>query len=164
MSAPPPQLSPDGRFYWDGEQWVPMPPAPVLAVRRGRGFGCSLAVILVGLTLLAAGVVLLGYARAHRQPPARPPDFQVLSYDTPSCNESACLVAAVVENHGGPGGGILTITVSDKASGSVLSTCSAQIPNTGTNQESKAECLLSRLATGGRAAGSMDIKAVISHS
>jgi hypothetical protein len=27
---PPPQVSPDGRFYWDGERWVPMaqPPTP----------------------------------------------------------------------------------------------------------------------------------------
>lgn len=22
---PPPQVSPDGRFYWDGSKWVPMP-------------------------------------------------------------------------------------------------------------------------------------------
>jgi len=22
---PPPQVSPDGKFYWDGERWVPMP-------------------------------------------------------------------------------------------------------------------------------------------
>lgn len=37
MSAetpPPPQVSPDGKFYWDGERWVPMQtpladPAPV---------------------------------------------------------------------------------------------------------------------------------------
>jgi hypothetical protein len=33
---PPPQVSPDGRFYWDGQRWVPMPaqaqqPAPPLA-------------------------------------------------------------------------------------------------------------------------------------
>lgn len=32
MSAeppPPPLVSPDGRFYWDGEKWVPMPAASV---------------------------------------------------------------------------------------------------------------------------------------
>jgi hypothetical protein len=29
---PPPQVSPDGKFYWDGTRWVPMPthgPAPI---------------------------------------------------------------------------------------------------------------------------------------
>jgi hypothetical protein len=25
---PPPQVSPDGKFYWDGERWVPMPQPP----------------------------------------------------------------------------------------------------------------------------------------
>jgi hypothetical protein len=33
-TPPPPQVSPDGKFYWDGERWVPMQtpladPAPV---------------------------------------------------------------------------------------------------------------------------------------
>ncbi len=49
---PPPQVSPDGRFYWDGSKWVPMPasttePAPtstspnaVLAkLKAERSFG-----------------------------------------------------------------------------------------------------------------------------
>ena len=22
---PPPQVSPDGKFYWDGQRWLPMP-------------------------------------------------------------------------------------------------------------------------------------------
>ena len=23
---PPPQVSPDGKFYWDGQDWMPVPP------------------------------------------------------------------------------------------------------------------------------------------
>jgi hypothetical protein len=30
---PPPQVSPDGRFYWDGQRWVPMP-VPALPPQR----------------------------------------------------------------------------------------------------------------------------------
>ncbi len=25
--TPPPQISPDGKFYWDGQKWVAMDPA-----------------------------------------------------------------------------------------------------------------------------------------
>ena len=27
-TPPPPQVSPDGRFYWDGRQWAPLAPPP----------------------------------------------------------------------------------------------------------------------------------------
>jgi hypothetical protein len=27
---PPPQVSPDGKFYWDGQRWVPMPGTPAV--------------------------------------------------------------------------------------------------------------------------------------
>jgi hypothetical protein len=68
----PGQYSPDGRWYWDGRQWVPVqqgppappsygpaqqpyqPPRPAQAARRGRGplkfilIACALIVVLVG--------------------------------------------------------------------------------------------------------------------
>ena len=37
---PPPQVSPDGKFYWDGQRWVPMQqgshqaPQPVVVVKQ----------------------------------------------------------------------------------------------------------------------------------
>ncbi len=39
---PPPQVSPDGKFYWDGTRWVPIqqqPPQPpeVVVVKQPRG-------------------------------------------------------------------------------------------------------------------------------
>ena len=35
-----PQISPDGRFYWDGERWVPMPTqaAPQVTLKQGNAF------------------------------------------------------------------------------------------------------------------------------
>lgn len=47
---PPPELSPDGKFYWDGSRWVPMPAQPASdplpyahEIRRQyrRALGCS---------------------------------------------------------------------------------------------------------------------------
>ena len=60
----PPQISPDGKFYWDGQRWVPMqqsppfaaqwPASPVAPVKRssGRRNGCIGVALLV--TLFAA--------------------------------------------------------------------------------------------------------------
>jgi hypothetical protein len=75
---PPPQVSPDGKFYWDGTRWVPMqgqapaqpPPAQrpeVVVVKQPRGawnscvgYGC-LAVAAV--FVLAAVTAWCGGAR-----------------------------------------------------------------------------------------------------
>jgi hypothetical protein len=140
-----------------------MPQSPVIPRYRGWRYRCGAVVAVVGLGLLVAGL-LVRYAATHRQPPPQPPDFQVVSYDTPVSSESACLVAAVVQNRGGPGSGLLTVTVADQASGTVLATCSAQIPSTGMNHTSKAECLLSRQTVSGRAADSMDVKVAVSNA
>lgn len=53
----PPQYSPDGRWWWDGSQWVPVPRP---GARRSRviallfvGLAAVVAVVVVGLFLLA---------------------------------------------------------------------------------------------------------------
>lgn len=72
---PPPQVSPDGKFYWDGSRWVPMQqapqqwgsmrPAPQPAQQPSRNVGCVtrttcmtvvLLFVAVALVLLIAGV------------------------------------------------------------------------------------------------------------
>ncbi len=66
---PPPEVSPDGKFYWDGQRWVPMqgeaqpPQAPqqVIVTKQPRGawnslvgYGCmAIAAIFVFAALTA---------------------------------------------------------------------------------------------------------------
>jgi hypothetical protein len=33
---PPPQISPDGKFYWDGQAWQPMPAGPAPQISEGK--------------------------------------------------------------------------------------------------------------------------------
>ena len=54
--AAPPQLSPDGKFYWDGQRWVPMPAAAAPAT--------PVAPAKPGANRLAGGMVLAGGAIA----------------------------------------------------------------------------------------------------
>jgi uncharacterized RDD family membrane protein YckC len=78
--TPPPQVSPDGRFYWDGQRWVPMPtpaaqeaPAkpdspsaktPASAGLRPQvsyaGFWIRLAAYIVDAMILAASIAVVG--------------------------------------------------------------------------------------------------------
>ena len=71
MSAeppPPPEISSDGKFYWDGQRWLPMAgtapvaPAPVARVTRGRSYpGRTLVIGCLGLiVLVVAGVLVVG--------------------------------------------------------------------------------------------------------
>ncbi len=60
IPQPPPQLSPDGRWWWNGNQWVPIPPpkppgAGALA-SWALGFGIVNASML-GMYLLGSGFV-----------------------------------------------------------------------------------------------------------
>lgn len=36
---PPPQVSPDGKFYWDGQRWVPMQQTPPQSAPQGASPG-----------------------------------------------------------------------------------------------------------------------------
>lgn len=70
---PSPQISPDGKFYWDGQRWLPMPgqavtaqPTPVVVVKQPRGawnslvgYSC-LGIAALFVVLAVAGVCSLG--------------------------------------------------------------------------------------------------------
>lgn len=71
MSAQPPgqpQISADGKFYWDGQRWVPMqqaaPAPPQATSHRGRnlGLGC------VGLIVLVIVIAVIGSYSSKNQP------------------------------------------------------------------------------------------------
>jgi len=71
MSAPPPgqpQISADGKFYWDGQRWVPMQQlAPMQAQatsHRGRNLGLGCLGVIVGVIIIAA----IGNAGSKNQP------------------------------------------------------------------------------------------------
>jgi hypothetical protein len=63
-----PQISADGKFYWDGQRWVPMQqaaPVPAQATsHRGRnlGLGC------VGLIVLVIAIGVIGSNSSKNQP------------------------------------------------------------------------------------------------
>jgi hypothetical protein len=68
---PPPQVSPDGKFYWDGRRWVamqqepqqsPMQQAPLAAQRPSQNVGCvtrTTCLTVVGLFVAVAAVLLI---------------------------------------------------------------------------------------------------------
>jgi hypothetical protein len=65
MNAP--QISPDGRHYWNGATWVPLPPVPApqrsafAAGFAGTTGGCAALIFVpLGLTLFFANPALLG--------------------------------------------------------------------------------------------------------
>jgi hypothetical protein len=60
--TPPPQISPDGKFYWDGQRWVPMRPAPQPTQLQSRNVGCvtrTTCLTVVGLFVAVALVLLI---------------------------------------------------------------------------------------------------------
>jgi hypothetical protein len=56
------QPSPDGRWWWDGRQWVPLPPVPGPVVQRTSGIAVASFVSALVLPLAPlssiAGIVL----------------------------------------------------------------------------------------------------------
>jgi hypothetical protein len=63
---PPPQLSPDGKFYWDGQRWVPVQ-APAPSQRWAtRGVPCVTNVgclIIIGIVIV---LVIIGLVAGNR--------------------------------------------------------------------------------------------------
>jgi hypothetical protein len=81
VGAPPPsqqpQWSADGRWWWDGQRWIPaQPPAPSRHASNGTGWvvagGATLAVVLVAAVI--GGVVLV-----QSLTPTGPPHFALQS-------------------------------------------------------------------------------------
>jgi len=80
----PPQYSPDGRWWWDGQRWVPVRPlAPVAEPRPPRSRSpiwiavAALLIVAIGLTVVARSTswlppglrtVILGGGGGHRPP------------------------------------------------------------------------------------------------
>jgi hypothetical protein len=61
---PPPQYSPDGKFWWNGQVWVPVAPAAVPVPRqsnalRNIGIGCG-AIVGIGLLISVIGSLANG--------------------------------------------------------------------------------------------------------
>jgi len=55
-----PQLSPDGKFYWDGQRWQPVPQSQSKTpIDRAITYccGCIVALILLFWTLVILGAV-----------------------------------------------------------------------------------------------------------
>jgi hypothetical protein len=75
-----------------------------------------------------------------------PPVYSVASVDTSGCG-SPCLVSALLKNLGGTGGATgpstITFTLTDSATGLVLSSCQSRVnPDVGYNATTKAGCSL----------------------
>lgn len=63
-SRPAPRYTPDGRWYWDGLQWRPVPaPGPLWARPYGPPEGrAAAAVALVALAIAGTGLFLVGHS------------------------------------------------------------------------------------------------------
>jgi hypothetical protein len=67
-SQPPPQVSPDGKFYWDGEKWVPFQgavaaqPSRVVAAQPSSRRGCFTTVGVVLVVLVAVSICVASRA------------------------------------------------------------------------------------------------------
>ncbi len=93
VPPPPPTISPDGRFYWDGQQWLPMPatatpapPAPAASGYQATGTwtpGRIVAVTIIA-SILVGVVVVLALAAA-----AQPENYDSLLAKDPSAVASA---------------------------------------------------------------------------
>lgn len=59
-----PKLSDDGKFYWDGQHWVPLQATPPVAKKSGAGRGLVIGCLLL-LVLGGGGVLAVGLSRAQ---------------------------------------------------------------------------------------------------
>jgi hypothetical protein len=70
MSTQPPsqpQISADGKFYWDGQRWVPMQQAAPMQVRPASHRGRNLGLGCVGLIVLVIVIGVIG-SNSSKQP------------------------------------------------------------------------------------------------
>lgn len=52
VSVPPPRVSEDGKFYWDGSRWVPYPNSETVTEGRSLDATAVLAVVFGGIAIL----------------------------------------------------------------------------------------------------------------
>lgn len=70
MSEPPPsqpQISADGKFYWDGQRWVPMQQTAPMQVRPTSHRGRNLGLGCVGLIVLVIVIAVIGSNSSKNQ-------------------------------------------------------------------------------------------------
>jgi len=54
-----PRYSDDGRFYWDGQRWVPVPPPPVIYQQRDVWDSCANKGCLIGVIVFCGVIVVV---------------------------------------------------------------------------------------------------------
>ena len=54
---PPPQLSPDGKFWWDGQRWVPVQQAQ--SAQRPANVGCVTHTTCITVVALGVGLIVV---------------------------------------------------------------------------------------------------------
>src|SRR5436309_2565456 len=88
---PPPQYSPDGRFWWNGQAWVPV--SPVAAAIAPRGHGIRNAAIGCGgfLAFLIVASIVASMLSSGQPHTTQTPVAQVAS---PSASEAPASAAA----------------------------------------------------------------------
>jgi len=52
-----PEISPDGKFYWDGQRWIPLARQARSGCGRGLVIGILLILVVVGALVLGVGLV-----------------------------------------------------------------------------------------------------------
>lgn len=69
-SQPPgqPQISADGKFYWDGQRWVPMQQAAPMQAQARSHRGRNLGLGCVGLIVLVVVIAVIGSNASKNQP------------------------------------------------------------------------------------------------
>ena len=64
-----PQISADGKFYWDGQRWVPMQQAaPMQQLPRTSHRGRNFAIGCLGLVALVVIIAVIGNSSSKNQP------------------------------------------------------------------------------------------------
>ena len=81
-ASPPPTVSPDGRFYWDGQRWVPLPAAGKTSdgqtapstAQASSNSGCG--PVALALVVIAIGIVIIVAVESARNSAANCPSGQ----------------------------------------------------------------------------------------
>ncbi len=147
------QYSPDGKYWWDGQRWVPVgtgsaqaPFQPILNPAPGQPK--SRRNIVAGISgaaaLLTAVAAIIGAMNGIFPHSSSPPSFEVVSTEASGqCTVSGgCPVSATFRNTGGAGSGAAVLSIVDNTTGETYGSCTGTIPRTENNGVSKASCTI----------------------